>query len=101
MEFLAPATRMMEASNEFLSGTAFWERFDGLWHCSRTSPALDFLLKTDPASAKLQLVKRGFSWNWIGSGIGPVMEQSPVSGQKSGWKHAKATSAQSTGNFRL
>lgn len=90
VEFLTPTARIMEAANEYLAGRAIWERVSGLWRCVSVSPALNFLLKTDPASARLELVKRGFSWNWLGSGIGPVMEQSLESGQVSGLKHAEA-----------
>jgi hypothetical protein len=36
----------------------------GQWFCTAASDALRFLLKLDPATAKMELVRRGYSWNW-------------------------------------
>jgi len=52
------------ARNEFYHGHATFEHVDGIWRCATAGPAISFLLKLDPISAKMELLKRGFSWQW-------------------------------------
>lgn len=58
------AIRLLAASNEFLSGEAIWTRENGQWTCTGTDACLSFLRHTTPTTAKLELAKRGYSWQW-------------------------------------
>lgn len=62
-------TRIMEAWNEFHNGRAIWRYSHGIWVTHEFSDCLLFLRNLDPASAKLELVRRGFHWIWSGSPI--------------------------------
>lgn len=61
------AIKRMDAHNEFVSGSCTWHRRDGLWTCVSSDGVLTFLLSKDPISAKFELLKRGFTWQWIDS----------------------------------
>ena len=62
--YSAPSTRKLLARNEFAAGSAIFMRADGLWRCTKADPPLKFLLSLDPIAAKMDLIKRGFTWEW-------------------------------------
>jgi len=57
-------TMTLKAANEFHSGTAKFERKEGLWSCYAWSDCLAFLCGKDMASAKMDLIRRGFTFQW-------------------------------------
>ena len=57
--------RQLKARNEFFVALATWKRVDGLWMCVEAAPSLGWMKRMDPASAKLELAKRGCSWEWV------------------------------------
>jgi hypothetical protein len=57
--------KQLKARNEFFVACATWKRVDGLWMCVEAAPSLGWMKKMDPASAKLELAKRGCSWEWV------------------------------------
>jgi len=63
-KFVPKATRLLVANNDFFTAGAVWTRENGQWTCTRTAPCLYFLRHTTPATAKLELAKRGYSWQW-------------------------------------
>lgn len=62
--FTAPKTATLVCSNDFLSGTATFQKRDSIWTCTAADPSVKFLLFLDPISAKMQLIRRGFHWQW-------------------------------------
>jgi len=62
--YAAGARRKLLARNEFSAGSAIFTRVDGIWRCTEAEPALKFLLRLEPIAAKMDLIKRGFSWEW-------------------------------------
>jgi hypothetical protein len=56
--------RMMLARNEYYSGHALYRYELGEWICSTASECLGFLCKQTASAAKLELLRRGFSWEW-------------------------------------
>jgi hypothetical protein len=54
----------LNAFNEFHSGTALFERKDGFWKCFSWDKCLFFLKGKDMPSAKMDLLRRGFTFNW-------------------------------------
>lgn len=65
LEFLPDVSCLLEARNEFHHGFACWDRKQGIWYCKRVNDCLNFLRKLDPASAKLELARRGYDWHWV------------------------------------
>lgn len=57
--------RVMFAENDFYYGEAVWKFELGAWHCVEADECLKFLLKKDVPAAKLDLLRRGFTWRWI------------------------------------
>ncbi len=62
---LPAARRLMQAKNEYFCAGAVWERLDGLWRCTEAAPILKWMLKLEPAAAKLELARRGCEWEWL------------------------------------
>lgn len=56
--------RVMLASNEYHSGQAVYHYELGEWLCREAPDCLGFLLKQTASAAKLELLRRGFSWEW-------------------------------------
>lgn len=56
--------RVMLARNEFHSGQAVYHYELGEWICKQATACLGFLLKQTATSAKLELLRRGHSWEW-------------------------------------
>ena len=56
--------KMMLAENEFHKGESVWRYEVGIWACVKADKCLKFLLKKDVATAKLELTRRGFNWQW-------------------------------------
>jgi hypothetical protein len=63
--FLPNQTLLLRASNDFFVAGAIWRRKDGQWACIQTAPILRWMLKLSPTEAKLELARRGCSWEWI------------------------------------
>lgn len=63
--FAPNAQRLMRAQNEFFTAGAIWQRCDGQWSCTLAAPILRWMLKLDPATAKIELARRGCSWEWV------------------------------------
>jgi hypothetical protein len=57
--------KVMFAESEFYSGEAVWKFELGAWHCVEANECLKFLLKKDVPDAKLDLIRRGFTWRWL------------------------------------
>ncbi len=57
--------RIMSAKSEFFKGRAVWKFELGCWLCKSADDCLAFLLKKDVPAAKLELLRRGFEWEWI------------------------------------
>lgn len=64
-ELIEHADKVMFAENEFYHGEAVWKFELGTWRCAQANECLKFLLKKDSVSAKLDLIRRGFTWRWI------------------------------------
>lgn len=62
---ISKLSKMMFAENEFHIGKSVWKFELGAWHCKKADDCLKFLLKKDVAAAKLDLIRRGFTWRWI------------------------------------
>lgn len=62
--YAPPITRSIRAANEFHSGSATFTKREGIWSCTQFDPCLSFLRGMDPVSAKMDLIRRGFSWQW-------------------------------------
>lgn len=62
--YVPDAKVMLRASNDFFVAGAVWQRKDGQWRCVQTAPILSWMLTLSPAAAKLELSKRGCSWQW-------------------------------------
>jgi hypothetical protein len=63
-QFIQSLPKMMVAKNEYFEGTALWKRIIGQWSCVEASEHLKWMLKMEPAQAKLELARRGFDWKW-------------------------------------
>ena len=59
------ADKVMEAENEFHKGRAVWYFEIGTWACKQADDCLKFLMKKDVATAKRELLLRGFKWKWL------------------------------------
>lgn len=57
-------TKQLQCSNEFWSATATWRRHEGIWSCSYADPVLQWMIGLDQDSAKMELLRRGCSWEW-------------------------------------
>ncbi len=67
--------RLLRATNDYFCAGAVFKRQNSIWSISSCAPCLAFLRGLDPASAKLELTRRGFSWSWV--------ESSPCNGLQS------------------
>lgn len=56
--------RTLFCANEFLSGSADFRKQNGMWWCIRAHEDVKFLRALDPISAKIELIRRGFHWQW-------------------------------------
>jgi hypothetical protein len=64
-QYLSEQTKTLKARNEFFVASALWKRLNGLWICVEASPKLEWMKKLDPGTAKLELARRGCSWEWL------------------------------------
>lgn len=64
MDFIRHPDKIMLARNEFHSGQSVWKYELGEWVCVQASECLKFLVKLTARDAKLELLRRGFSWRW-------------------------------------
>lgn len=64
LKFLPDKKRLLLAYNEYHTGGATYERKQGQWTCTYAAHYLSFLLKKTPAEAKVELIKRGYEWEW-------------------------------------
>ena len=62
--YLRNISATIEASNEFYHGFAVATRKDGIWTFTEADSCLNFLVGKDPISAKMDLLRRGFQWQW-------------------------------------
>lgn len=62
--YLRNISATLEARNEFHHGFAVATRKDGIWTFSEADACLNFLVGKDPISAKMDLLRRGFQWQW-------------------------------------
>lgn len=62
--YLRNISATLEACNEFHHGFAMSTRKDGIWTFSEADDCLKFLVGKDPISAKMDLLRRGFQWQW-------------------------------------
>lgn len=56
--------RMLWAQNDFFTAAAIYHRKGGFWTCRDTAPCLAFLRGRSPEDGKLELLKRGYRWQW-------------------------------------
>jgi hypothetical protein len=80
-------SRQLRAHNDFFTGDATFQRLNGLWTCVATDPSLKFLKGLDSSSAKFELIKRGFSWQWEQRPNNPGRSKSHFSGSRSNGKN--------------
>jgi hypothetical protein len=64
LSYSADLELTLSAANEFHSGRAKFTRHLSQWVCTSADSPLKFLLRLDPVSAKMDLIRRGFSWQW-------------------------------------
>lgn len=64
MEFVRHRDKIMLAWNEFHSGQSVWKYELGEWLCVQASDCLGFLVKLTAPAGKLELLRRGFEWEW-------------------------------------
>lgn len=57
--------RVMRCWNEYWVSGAVWRRKDGIWGCVKAEEKVKWMLHMSPESAKLNLARRGCSWEWI------------------------------------
>jgi hypothetical protein len=57
--------KVMFAENEFYHGESVWRFELGYWRCISADECLKFLIKKDVPAAKLDLLRRGFTWRWM------------------------------------
>ena len=62
--YLPHLVRVLNVRSEFFSGTALFERREGVWSCTQTTPAVEWIRKTPVPQLKLELLRRGFDWEW-------------------------------------
>lgn len=58
-------TRLLKIKNEFHEAILKLNRTSGIWSCSEATTHLGHLLGKDHNFVKLQLIKAGYSWEWI------------------------------------
>jgi hypothetical protein len=59
------ATKNLDCWNEYWNAQARWEKYGTGWRCVQAAPIIAWMLKMDPATAKLELARRGCQWEWI------------------------------------
>lgn len=57
-------SRELHVWNEFWSGVVVWCRHEGIWFVRQTDPPLKWMIGLDKLTAKIELLKRGCSWEW-------------------------------------
>ena len=69
IEYVSPKRmrqrKIMAAKNEFHQGHAVWEKSDGIWSCVQAGAGLEWLVGLEKITAKIELAKRGFEWEWL------------------------------------
>lgn len=63
-KYVADCERLMRCQNDYFVAGAVWRRKDGIWSCIRAAPIIKWMLGMSPESAKMNLAKRGCSWQW-------------------------------------
>lgn len=58
------ATRLLGVQNEYFTAGAVFERREGVWRVKECAPILHWMRKVPFERIKLELLKRGCSWEW-------------------------------------
>ena len=77
-EFKVDAERLLRVCYDapdddfkFTAG-ALWKRKEGQWRCILTAPIIKWMKGMEPGAAKLELARRGCSWEWVPLSEGPA-----------------------------
>ena len=65
VQFAPDVERVLRAENEYFCGGAVYAREMGQWGLKTCAPCLSFLRGKTPAEAKVDLIRRGFRWEWV------------------------------------
>lgn len=66
-----PVLRLvLEARNEYMVFRATFEKRDNVWKVLDCPDGLEWLKQTKADRLKLELLRRGFRWHWLGVGEG-------------------------------
>jgi hypothetical protein len=57
--------KTLRAENEYFCGGAVYAREMGQWRLKTCAPCLSFLRGKTPLEAKVDLIRRGFKWEWV------------------------------------
>jgi hypothetical protein len=58
-------SKVLRCWNEFWTAGAVWEKHGMEWVCTDAAPIIRWMLKMNPAAAKLELARRGCQWEWL------------------------------------
>lgn len=58
-------TRLVQVQNEYFTAGATFERIDGLWRVKECAPILHWMRKVPFDQIKVELLRRGCSWQWL------------------------------------
>lgn len=59
-------SRVMQVSNEYFTAGAVWERRANVWGCVQAAPIIKWMVGMNSDKAKIELLKRGCRWEWLG-----------------------------------
>jgi hypothetical protein len=65
VQFAPDVERNLRAENEYFCGVAVYAREMGQWRLKTCTPCLSFLKGKTPLEAKVDLIRRGFRWEWV------------------------------------
>jgi hypothetical protein len=65
VRFVPDVERTLRAESEYFCGGAVYAREMGQLRLKSCAPCLSFLRGKTPAEAKLDLIRRGFRWEWV------------------------------------
>lgn len=57
--------RLLRVKNEYFDCQAIWRKKEGVWTCVSAAPIIRWMVGKTPAEAKIELVKRGCSYEWL------------------------------------
>lgn len=58
-------TLLMRATNEYFTAGAVWVRRANVWTCTEAAPILRWMKGMNRDQAKIELLRRGCTWEWI------------------------------------